>query len=212
MSFRSSLVGATLGIAVVLGSLSAQAATVYSFPGSTPDQEIPGVVSTGPFLAGAGPGLLTFDLVGVRSVDGFIAGGDPRSDQFTLNLNGTDIFSAYFRLGGIGVDSVTLNPNLATFTINRTGTDPNSADFNGGTVSLSIPLDLINGANTLTGTYSTGLPQGSADEAFHVSGVTVTGSEFSAVAVPGPVAGAGLIPLFGLAGAWYARRRKRLAA
>jgi MYXO-CTERM domain-containing protein len=31
-------------------------------------------------------------------------------------------------------------------------------------------------------------------------------------AVPGPVAGAGLIPLLGLAGAWYARRRKQLAA
>lgn len=31
-------------------------------------------------------------------------------------------------------------------------------------------------------------------------------------AVPGPVAGAGLIPLFGLAGAWYARRRKQRAA
>jgi hypothetical protein len=34
----------------------------------------------------------------------------------------------------------------------------------------------------------------------------------SATAVPGPVAGAGLIPLIGLAGAWYARRRKQLAA
>lgn len=35
---------------------------------------------------------------------------------------------------------------------------------------------------------------------------------FTVAAVPGPVAGAGLIPLFGLAGAWYARRRKRFAA
>jgi hypothetical protein len=33
-----------------------------------------------------------------------------------------------------------------------------------------------------------------------------------ALATPGPVAGAGLIPLLGLAGAWYARRRKQLAA
>jgi hypothetical protein len=31
-------------------------------------------------------------------------------------------------------------------------------------------------------------------------------------AVPGPVTGAGLIPLLGLAGTWYARRRKQLAA
>jgi hypothetical protein len=41
------------------------------------------------------------------------------------------------------------------------------------------------------------------------TGVRIT---ISQVAVPGPVAGAGLIPLLGLAGAWYSRRRKQLAS
>lgn len=43
-------------------------------------------------------------------------------------------------------------------------------------------------------------------------GTITSGTVSQIAAVPGPVAGAGLIPLLGLAGAWYARRRKQFAA
>jgi hypothetical protein len=65
-----------------------------------------------------------------------------------------------------------------------------------------------------TGTTATisirDLNTSSAGNDFSIDNVSLVDPR--AVAVPGPVAGAGLVPLLGLAGAWYARRRKHRAA
>lgn len=91
-------------------------------------------------------------------------------------------------------------------------------------LEFSIPDAYFTGG--LDGLGATGLSAGSQvylrlSQAFGYSvagGAATYGSErlgsvtLSATAVPGPIAGAGLIPLAGLGAAWFARRRKQRAA
>jgi hypothetical protein len=100
-------------------------------------------------------------------------------------------------------DTFYSNPTLNSDLVNHAyatpffgGTIPGSASafsFPAGTYTYVAFEDILHGGDL---NYQ--------DLAFVFGNTTAT-----PVAAPGPVAGAGLIPLFGLAAAWYGRRRKQ---
>ncbi len=197
--FALSLAAASLAFA----SVQAHAATVFTQPAATGAIASPGSVSYN-FSAGAGAGLTTFDINGFISLDGQGSGfscGVTCDDLFTLSLNGTAIYSAYFALGGAGSNVVLLKPLGATETVTSFGL------FQGGIASLSVPLTLLNGNNTLLFAYS-GFAQGQADESFGISNVVVTGNApVTRGAVPEPATWGMMLIGFGAIGATMRRRK-----
>lgn len=175
----------------ILASITsvANAGVVYTLAGPTAEQPSPGSISA-TFVAGAGAGLATFDINGYLSLDGV----NCCTDTFTLNLNGTDIFSGAFALGGNGINTIFFAPAGTIYTATQFGF------FQGGIATLYVPLTLAAGTNTLTFTYS-GLNQGLGDEGWGLQNVVVTSN-----AVPEPATLLMLGGGFALLGA--AKRRR----
>jgi hypothetical protein len=169
---------------------------IFSEPGSGGMLQSPGALEFS-FDAHAGQGRVTFDLNGFLSLDG----NNAWSDVFTLALNGTDILSGTYDLGGGG-------GNLTFFAPDGSSIDAVSYGvWNGGLARFDVPLGLLEGLNTLSLRYS-GSAQGLGDEGWNVSNLTVYGPSG---AVPEPASWALMIAGFGLVGARMRRRRPALA-
>lgn len=181
-------------IAAVLMVAPAFAGTVLTVAGPTGPVASPGSFTYN-FNAPGGSGAASFDVNGYLSLDGV----NCCTDTFTLNLNGLDIYSASFDLGGGGTNTVFLAP------IGATQNPVSFGFFAGGVASVFVPLTLIAGNNVLTFSYA-GVPQGTGDEAWGLSKVSVT------AAVPEPRSWALMIAGFGLVGASMRRRSVALAA
>ena len=148
---------------------------------------------------------LSFTIDGYNSLDG----RNSYEDDFSLKLNGTQIFLGTFNLGG-GSNSgsqanIYFNPYGASF-INPTN-NGTGIGYNGGTEDLSFNgLPLISGLNTLTFTYTSlndathaGI-QGLGDEGWGIENVNVS-------AVPEPATWAMMIlGFFGLGLVAYRRK------
>jgi PEP-CTERM motif len=165
MSISSTL---TVGVAMALALGSAQASTLYSLATPTPAMESPGVVTT-TVNAGAGAGEVSFQLQGYTTLDG----DNGYIDIFHLSLNGTEIFSGTWDMGGGGTDRILLNTLGAT------------VSHSGRTVDVSVPVTLQGGTNTLTFAYdspstfegtSRSAFQGLGDEGWGINSITVTGA------------------------------------
>jgi hypothetical protein len=183
----------TIAIAAAMMASPSFAATVFSVAGPTAAIASPGAYTYN-FNAPAGAGSVSFDINGYASLDGV----NCCTDTFTLNLNGTDIYSAAFALGGGGANAVFLAPAGATQTATEFGF------FAGGVASVYVPLTLLAGSNVLTFSYS-GAAQGTGDESWGLSNVSVS-------AVPEPQSWALMIAGFGLVGASMRRRSVARAA
>lgn len=96
-------------IAAALAATSASAVTLVSVPGSTGELATPGSTAV-TFAAAAGSAVTDFVVQGFRSLDGV----NGYQDTFTLSLNGVDVFSGSFDLGGGGSNTVTLADAGAT--------------------------------------------------------------------------------------------------
>ena len=178
---------------------------IYTRSASTGEILSPGS-NTITFNAGAGAGDIAFILEGYWSLDGAT---DPFGDTFSVTLNNTLVFQGSYVLGGIGTNVTTLAPAGATINPVTNGL------FQGGSASTFIPLNFINGSNTLTFGYA-GLPQGSSDEAWGINSIRVNGQAPTATpdptsAVPEPSAWAFMILGFGAVGGSL-RRRRRITA
>jgi hypothetical protein len=150
------------------------------------------------FLAGAGAGTIDFQLQGFNTLDG----DNFYIDIFHLFVNGVDVFSATWDLGGGGADRVLAGP--ADATVSRIGR----------LVDLSIPVAFVDGANSVSFAYDSPTsfegsnragPQGTGDEAWGLNAVTVNGAP-AAAAVPEPETYALLLAGFGALG--FVARRK----
>ncbi|MFT3987380.1 VPLPA-CTERM sorting domain-containing protein [Aestuariivirga sp.] len=139
---------------------------------------------------GAGTGTLSFDLLGFRTLDGAANG---YTDTFTVSINGVDIFTGTFNLGGGGSDSYS-GPVGTTVT---GGTGSTDIGRDGGTRTITIPFAILLGSNTITFSYSN--LQSYDDEAWGLDNVSVTG-EVSPVPLPAslPLLGAALVGVGGL--------------
>ncbi len=173
-------------IAILVASMTAvaQAASLFTY-GSTGELPSPsGVIAT--FSAGSGPGNVNFQIQGYRTLDGL----NCCTDTFHLYVNGTELITGTWDLGGGGQDVVYLNADGAT--INHSGQG----------VDISAPVTFVNGLNTVDFEY-TGEYQGLGDEAWGLNHIDITGNE---VSTPEPATLALL--LTGLGAGLAAHRKK----
>lgn len=121
--------------------------------------------------ASGGQANIAFDLLGWASLDGV----NYYEDDFTLALNGSEIFRGSFSLGGGGDNSVFTN----TFGLNVVGLQPNVVTFAGGDLLISGLLRLAPGNNNFTFSYlalASGHAgfQGTGDEAWGVRNLNIS--------------------------------------
>jgi len=145
------------------------------------------------FLSGSGPGNIAFEIQGYLSLDGV----NCCTDTFSFFADSNLLFQGAFDLGGGGTDVVTVNTNGATYTAVSFGF------FNGGLLTVSVPIVLGAGSHVITFDYS-GAFQGLGDEGWGLNRVVVEGTPPRHVPEPASLALLGL----GLAGLGLSRRRK----
>jgi hypothetical protein len=165
----------------------------------------PGSFDASVVSASAGSANLGFELAGFASLDGQ---GNCCTDVFHLSLNGTEVFSGTFNMGGGGSNAILFNPGGGTAITTTFGAsdDPhqsNQATWGGGITEISLPVNLIRGNNTLSFAYS-GTAQGLGDEGWGVNHMALT------AAVPEPETLA--LMLSGLAALGFIARRRRPVA
>ena len=139
--------------------------------GSQP-MPVPGSLSTS-FTATAGAATLAFTLKGFFSVDG----DNDFIDVFHLIVNGADVFSGTFDMGGGGANRVFFSPP-------GTMAAPVSfGSFMGGKTDIVVPIMLVDGTNTIIFSYQSPTfcdsrpragQQDFGDEAFGVGAVEVS--------------------------------------
>jgi len=142
----------------------------------------------------SGSASLSFDLRGHLTLDGANNG---YTDTFILSVNGTDIFSGQYAMGGGGENITLLAPTSSN--VDTTLTYPNEVNSAGGEVLIDTWISLIDGRNTIRFDY--GDLQGLSDEGWGVSNIEVISS------VPVPAA----LWLFGSAVfVWSGLRKTRV--
>jgi hypothetical protein len=157
--------------------------------------------------AAAGSATLSFELAGFASLDG---AGNCCTDIFHLSVNGAEVFTGTFNLGGGGSNTVYFNPygavvSTTTFGASDDVHNSNQVTWSGGITSITLPVELLAGANSLSFAY-TGGAQGLGDEGWGVNSASIT-----AAAVPEPETYALMLAGLGAVGV-VARRRKANSA
>lgn len=187
----------TLAIAAVaFCAAGAQAATLYNTDFSPTGFVLSPDSMSMTFSAAAGNALLDFKLAGFNTLDG----DNEYIDVFHLGVNGSEVFSGTFNLGGGGVDRVLLAPS-------GTGIGRLSPNL----LTIFVPLSLMAGTNTVTfsytsphlfdGTYREG-PEGVQNEGWGIGRISVS-------AVPEPETYAMLLAGIGVVGLTLSRRQRR---
>lgn len=143
----------------------------------------------------AATGDMVFDLLGYRSLDGV----NRYQDVFTLTVNGTDLFTGSFNMGGGGTSEAS-GPAGTSWSTTSPGL------WRGGSTHVALPIPLVGGLNSIEFAYTSptsfrGRGQGLWDEGWGVGSYSVT-------AVPEPETYAMLLAGLGLVGAAVRRRRK----
>ena len=203
MRLQTKLLASAVAIATLAAAASAQASVLFSYPGATGEFATDSSASA-IFNATAGAGLASFIIDGYASLDG----QNFYEDDFTLTLNGVDILKGTFNLGGGGNDVVFFAPAGASV-VNDSGNLTN-VTWAGGQVMVSAPLDLQDGVNTLTFSYTSLTDghagfQGTGDEGWGLENIQVTGG---AGGVPEPATWGLMIMGFGAMGAALRRQRR----
>lgn len=138
-----------------------------------------------------GSANLTFDLLGYNSLDG----ANCCSDTFTLTVNGSQLFSGGFNMGGGGSNFVNYIAPGATVV-----SSVSYGSWAGGLTKFSVDHALLAGTNTYVFDY--GSMQGLGDEGWGLANAKITGN----VATPEPATM--LLLGSGVAGLLGARRKK----
>ena len=187
-----------LGFAALLCFTAAQANVLYT-AGNTGEMESPHSFDVN-FNAAAGAGSVNVQLQGYRSLDG----DNYWVDLFHVSVNGNEVFTGTFGLGGGGGDLVVLRPGDTV------------SDHHDSVVDLAIPVSLIDGGNVVTFSYTSpkvfegaarGGPEGLGNEAWGLNTTQITGNAVAAVPEPESFA----LVLAGLGAIGFTARRRSVA-
>lgn len=181
-------------IVMAMAGSAARAATLVDFAGPTDHLPSPDFVLF-TFDAGAGAGSASFTIDGFHTLDGIVSNN--LEDDFTLTVNGVDILKGTWDLGGGGQNHVFFAPVGVTISAHSNGF------LLGGVLQITTPIAFDPGQNTIRFAFSSAVPQGIADEAWDLRGLTVTGP----AATPEPAAWA--LMLLGFLGAGAGLRHAR---
>lgn len=151
------------GVALMGVAWAAQATTLLSQPGQTATLASPGSLSFS-VAAGAGAGRATFDIVGFLSLDG----NNAWSDRFILSVNGLDILSGTYDLGGGGGNQTFFAPVGSLIEAQSYGL------WNGGLARFDVPLEFVSGTNIVRFRYE-GNGQGLGDEGWALANLEISG-------------------------------------
>ena len=187
-----------LVIAMILAGSTATADAAVFYNDTTPTAEIasPGTTSYS-FTGPARGGKLSFELAGYGTLDGV----NCCTDTVTVSLNGTELLSAAYNLGGGGANQVFYGSPFVTYYKSGSPAAYNGT-ANGGLIDIALAANFAK-TNTLTFTY-TGAAQGLGDEAWGINRVTA--------GVPEPASWALMVGGLGLVGMAARRRRTTVAA
>jgi hypothetical protein len=146
-----------------------QATVIYNDFSVLGAQPSPGQINWNLNTAG-GSALLSFELAGYRSLDGYNNG---YTDIFHLLVNGTEMFTGSFNLGGGGSNTILYNPTsgsalTTTFGASDDVHNSHQVTWAGGLTEIVLPISLLAGANQLLFSYS-GVKQGMGDESWGIN-------------------------------------------
>ena len=188
-----------LATTALLAAAPTWAATLYTLPTPTAALETNNSVTLN-FAGGAGAGQLAFTLAGYATLDG----DNFWIDILHVKLNGSEVLSGTWDIGGGGISRVLVDPNGATVGVVNNATHE---------LQISLPVSLAAGSNQLVFNYESPTNfeasaragfQGLGDEGWGLNAVTVSGN---LAPVPEPTSTALL--LGGLAAlGWLAKRRR----
>lgn len=188
-----------LAATALLAAAPAWSATLYTLPAATTALETNTSV-TANFSAAAGAGQVAFTLAGYATLDG----DNFWIDVLHVTLNGTEVLSGTWDIGGGGASSLLVDPNGATVgTVNNVTKE----------LVISLPVTLAAGSNQLVFSYESPTSfagsdragfQGLGDEGWGLNALTVTGT---AAPIPEPAGGAMLLAGLGVLG-WLSTRRR----
>jgi hypothetical protein len=118
---------------------------------------------------------LTFDLVGYHTVDG----NNCCADTFTLTINGAELFSGAFNMGGGGSQIINyIAPGVEILSTTAYGTT-----WAGGLTKFNVDFDLLAGSNTFIFNY--GSMQGLGDEGWGLQNALISADINSPIPEPG---------------------------
>jgi hypothetical protein len=178
---------------------STHAVNLYS-AGNTGKLDITDDV-TASFNAGAGAGYINLKLRGYNTLDS----DSFNIDIFHLFVNGTEVFSGTWALGGAGVDRILFNPNAGS-----------AVQVNARVMDLQVPVTFVAGVNNVTFSYDSptlfegslraGL-EGFRNEGWGMNSVSINGRPYVASVVPEPKTYALFATGLGCMGFFTSRRK-----
>lgn len=202
---KAKFLGLLMAGAFVAAPLTAaQAAVVYNYSDNATNftGQYRGVstLSLNFNAASGGAANIAFQIFGARSVDGQNAW----EDDFTVALNGVNVFQGTFGMSGTGANVVYLNTLGWSW-----ATTANPGRFQGGFTDVSGGANLLAGLNTFTITFSSPgkgngptHDQGTQDESWALNNLSI---DLAAVPLPATLP----LLLAGVGGFTTLRRRRK---
>lgn len=190
----------SLALGLTISTASAWAVPFLAQPANTLGPLDGGSVTemiNSPGSSAAGAAILTFDLIGYRTVDGI----NCCTDTFKLSVNGSLLFSGGFDMGGGGSQFTNfIDPGVTIISTMSNGIS------NGGLTQFSVAHTLLPGNNTYLFDY--GDMQGLGDEGWGLANISISADVSTTVNVPEP----GTLALVGIAmlGVNNVRKRKQV--